>query len=82
MDEQKLEDFLKRSLSNMYFTLENYRDWQDPLACKKHVKEIKMANAVDPVDIKITSDNLKKKNILLTEKYKPVTSSDLVGNKG
>ena len=86
LTEQQLEDFLKRTLNNMYFTFDNYENWDKPLQCKRRLKAAQKANVVEQV---IEQEKKKNKkagatvdNRLLTDKYKPVTSNDLVGNKG
>lgn len=80
LTEEDFEKFMQKTLDNKYFTLDNYQNWK-----VKKPKEVEAATkAIDiPKSVKKGSAfggiNM---NMLLTEKYKPVRLSDLVGNKG
>ena len=78
LDEGQLEEHLKKVLDNHYFTFENYKEWQDPLECKKILKKQENEGA----NINIEAPKATKTiGVLLTEKYKPVGPRDLIGNK-
>jgi replication factor C subunit 1 len=84
LDESQLETFLKRQLDNQYFTLENYKEWQDPLKCKQKLnssEEQKATVAEDDKSAEVKNKSVHAKGTLLTDKYKPVKQSDLIGNK-
>lgn len=84
LDESQFETFLKRQLDNMYFTLQNYKEWQDPLKCKKNLKnaeEQKATVAADEQPSKVKDKTVFAKGTLLTDKYRPIKPSDLIGNK-
>jgi replication factor C subunit 1 len=81
LNEDGLVTFLRRTLSNQYFTLDNYQNWTDPLGCKRRLKGLDKANIAADIDIGVDPEIKKKVGLLLTEKYKPVTTNDLIGNK-
>ena len=76
LNEQDFEELMREKIGNPWFTLDNYQNWKiiEP-------KQIETANAAFDVPDDIPSVHKRGASMLLTEKYKPMKISDLVGNK-
>ena len=67
LNEEEFETFLKSTLNNQYFTLDNYKMWDDPEGCKKKVESLPKATVAKP-DASKDSKKKNTSNMLLTDK--------------
>lgn len=77
MTESKFEEYLKKKFDNEFFSFDHHELWNDVQASKAKTDGTQIQKAT----VNKAAPGSEKKNMLLTEKYKPVSTSDLVGNK-
>ena len=83
LTEEDLQEFLRKEFKNKYFSLDNTANWNKPYQSKKIEIEKEKANIADTSIVANKEDGeFHKRGVLLTDKYRPVTINDLVGNKG